>query len=143
MRLVMFMFCMFSTVAYGQSILGKWQLVDESNCMEDKLPAADDNGASLASEMKQIGSPAPQIVEFKEKGAGEESMRILNRKKAANAKNFLYKFSGESLLILDKRSQTITESYAVDKLSADSLVISSSSKPCDIKIFVKIKQARN
>jgi hypothetical protein len=45
------------------------------------------------------------------------------------------------LLILDKKSQTISESYLVDKFTADSLIVSNASRPCDTKIFLKISQA--
>jgi hypothetical protein len=89
--------------------------------------------------MKSMAGATPQVITFKEKLAGEESTRILNRKKSANSKNFLYKFNGEMLLILDKKSQTITDSYLVDKFSADSLIISNASRPCETRILLRIK----
>jgi hypothetical protein len=126
-------------ISQAQSILGKWQLVKESSCLEGELP---DTDSSLAAEMKQMSSPSPQIVHFKDKGAGEESMRIMNRKRTANSKNFLYKFTAESLYILDKRSQTISESYMIDKLTLDSLVISNATRACETKFFVKIRDPK-
>ena len=60
--------------------------------------------------------------------------------KVANQKKFYYKFNGEMLLILDKKTQTISDSYMVDKFSADSLVISDASRPCETMIFVKINE---
>lgn len=128
--------CTFSAV--NAQLIGKWQLVDETTCVEEGV-AGDD---SLADEMRQMSSPSPRTIEFREKGVGEESVRIFNRKKSASGKNFLYKFSGESLLILDKRSQTLTAAYTVDKLTADSLIISNSSRGCETKIFLKISGGR-
>ncbi|MBT1705106.1 hypothetical protein [Chryseosolibacter indicus] len=110
--------------------------------MEDKMTASGDTDA-LINEMKQMSpSASAQVVKFKEKGNGEESTRILTKKRTANNKNFLYKFNGETLLILDKKSQTITDSFMVDKLSTDSLIVSSSSRPCETRIFLKLKNAK-
>jgi len=124
---------------HSQSILGTWQLVKETSCLEGQLADADN---PLAAEMQQMASPSPQIVRFKDKGAGEESIRILNSKKSAGSKNFLYKLTTESLHILDKRSQTIAESYFVDKLTIDSLVISNAGRACETKFFIKIKDPK-
>ena len=131
--------CVFlPALANSQSIRGTWQLVKTAECIESGLdqPGAE---ADLVQEMKQLSSPAPQVIKFGNKGSGEESTRILNKKRAGNAKSFLYKVNGQTLLILDKRSQTISESYSIDKLSADSLILSHSKRACDISFFVKIK----
>jgi len=58
----------------------------------------------------------------------------------ANQKKFLYKFNGEMLLVLDKKSQTISDSYLVDKLTADSLILSNASRPCETKILLRINR---
>lgn len=140
--IVAVMVSMVSSLSYAQSILGTWQLVKEISCMENGLNTEPDSVSSLIMEMKEMASATPQIIQFKEKGVGEENMRILNKRKSANSRNFLYKMNGETLLILDKKSQTISESYTVDKISRDSLVISNSSRPCDIKFLVKIKEPK-
>jgi hypothetical protein len=131
-----------SFVASAQSILGTWQLAKQTTCIEDEMMTEDDSMQSVMDDMKGMSSASPQVVKFKEKGAGTESTRILNKRKPANKNNFLYKFDGEVLLILDKKSQTITETFTVDKISQDSLIISNASRECDTKIFLKIKEAR-
>jgi hypothetical protein len=126
-----------------QSILGTWQLVKETTCIENELkPEKDESMENLVSDMKSRTAPSPRVVQFKEKLIGEESTRILNKKKSANGKNFLYKYTDETLLILDKKSQTITDSYSVDKISQDSLILSSASRPCETRIFLKIKEPK-
>jgi hypothetical protein len=135
-------FSSISLCCSAQSILGTWQLVKQTTCLEDEMVAENEELESLADEMAGMSSASPQVVSFKEKGAGVESTRILNKKKSANKNNFLYKFDGEMLLILDKKSQTITETYAVDKISTDSLIISNTARACETKIFLKIKQAK-
>lgn len=108
--------------------------------MEETADEGGDSGEKLREEMHSQTSPSPQIVSFKANSSGEESTRILNSGKTANAKKFYYKFNGEMLLILDKKSQTISDNYIVDKFTRDSLIISNSSRPCEIRIFVKINQ---
>ena len=123
----------------GQSLIGDWQLVKQSNCLEREMNASADSSQQLVDDMKNMSSASPLVVKFKDKMAGEESMRILTKRKAANSKNFLYRFDGEMLVILDKKSRTITDSFLVEKFAADSLVISNVSRPCETRIFIKIK----
>src|SRR5690606_15424990 len=106
---------------------------------DDQVTGEDGTEAELMTAMKSMSSPTPQIVKFKEKMVGEESTRMLTRKKPDNKTSFLYKFDGERLWILDKRSQTITEAFNVEKISADSLIISSANRPCETKFFVRLK----
>lgn len=129
----------FSITLRAQSIVGSWQLVKETNCMEEQLSADNDSASNLLEDMKSMTPPSPQVVTFKKKMTGEESTRILTRKRSDNRKSFLYKFDGEMLLILDKKSQTITENFTVDKFTTDSLIISSSTRPCEIRVFSRIK----
>lgn len=131
--------CGLITVSKAQSIIGKWQLVKQSNCMEENISPSSADEQDLVDDMNGMSSATPQIVTFKEKLSGEESTRILNRKKSSKNKSFLYKFNGETLLILDKRSQTITANYTVGKFTADSLIISNASRPCETRIFLRLK----
>lgn len=128
-----------SCLASAQSIVGEWQLMKETNCVEDKLSASDSSTKDLVNDMKSMSSATPVVVKFKDKMAGEESMRILTKRKSANNKNFLYRFDGEMLVILDKRSRTITDSFIVDKFDAESLILSNVSRPCETRVFKRIK----
>lgn len=141
-RLLFVSLMLFSFVqSPGQSIIGTWQLTKQENCIENQLPGEESSG-NLADEMDKLSSPSSGIVRFREKGSVEESTRILTKKRKANASSLLYKLSGSTLLILDKKSQTLTETYSVDKISGDSLVLSNSSRPCEIRFFVKIRDSR-
>jgi hypothetical protein len=135
----LFLVCACTLCLQAQSIIGDWQLTKQSDCMEEKMTAVSDSTQQMIDEMKSMTPPTPQIVSFKEKLSGEESTRILNRKKAVHNKSFSYKFDGERLLILDKKSHTLTDSYTVEKFSADSLIISNSSRPCETRIFLRVK----
>ena len=127
----------------AQNIMGKWQLVKQLNCITDEIETESEDEAELVAEMRSMSGPAANVVEFKKKGMGEESTRILNRKKSASPRNFLYRFNGETLLILDKRSQTLTHTYTVDRISPDSLIVSNANRPCETRIFLKIKEGKS
>jgi len=122
----------------GQTIFGTWQLVKESGCLDETASAQDDSLQDLRNEMHSQTPATPQIISFRDNATAEESTRILNSRRSANQKKFFYKFNGEMLLILDKKSQTISDSYLVDKFTADSLIISNASRPCEIKILLRI-----
>jgi hypothetical protein len=122
----------------AQSIVGKWQLTKQTTCIENELET-DESTEDLLNAMRSQGSVSHHIVHFKDNKSGEESTKILFTKKETNSRNFLYKFDGTNLYILDKKSQTIAESYIVEKLEGDSLIISNSSRACDLKMFIRIK----
>lgn len=130
---------LFSTVAlHAQSVVGKWQLVKQSSCIEDDVPMDESGVEDVIADMKEMGAPPPQVLILKENATGEENTKVLSKKKNYNHKSFLYRFNGDGLYILDKRSRTIVEGFTVEKLSADSLILSHSARPCDTRVFVKI-----
>ena len=133
---LLFSFCSSS----AQNIVGSWQLVKQGSCLEEQANVNAEALKELRKEMHAQASAGQQVVSFKSNASGEESTRILNSGKSANQKKFLYKFNGEMLLILDKKSQTISDSYMVDKFTTDSLIISNATKPCETMIFVKITE---
>ena len=121
------------------NIVGNWRLVNQSSCVDETASEIEKS----RSEIRRDTTEAPlagQVVTFKDNATGEEPMRILNSAKAANSRKFYYKFNGDMLLILDKKSQIISDSYMVDKFTADSLIISNTSRPCETMIFVKINE---
>lgn len=130
----------FHASAQTPNIVGSWQLVKQGNCLEEMQDGQGDSLADLRTEMHMRTGAAPQVVSFRDNSSGEESTRILNSGRTANTKKFHYKFNGDFLLILDKKSQTISDNYMVDKFTTDSLIISNASRPCETRIFVKITE---
>ncbi|HYF66559.1 MAG TPA: hypothetical protein VD884_00420 [Ohtaekwangia sp.] len=120
------------------SIVGKWQLVKQTSCIEDEI-SMDEESEALISDMKTRGKRTSQIIEFKDNNNAEESTKIINQRKSYNSKGMLYKFDGTSLYMLDKRSRTIIETFVVEKFSSDSLILSNSARACETKVFIKIK----
>jgi hypothetical protein len=128
-----------STAGNAQSIVGRWQLVKESSCVEDEVETEDAGTQELIDDMKSRSGATPQVIEFKQNNSGHESTKIINRKKSYNSKSFLYRLDGDALYFLDKKSRTIIEGFTVEKLASDSLIITNSARVCETKIFVRIK----
>ncbi|HEX8038882.1 MAG TPA: hypothetical protein VF490_07010 [Chryseosolibacter sp.] len=128
--------------AQTSGITGRWQLVKKSNCMDEAISADADTLQQMRDDMHSRAVAEAQVVSFRDNASAEESTRILSSGRSANQKKFFYKYNGEMLLILDKKSQTISDSYIVEKISSDSLVLSNASRPCEMKFFVKIKDLR-
>lgn len=120
------------------SLVGKWQLIKQTSCIESEIEK-NETEAELEADMYSRSGRTPQVIHFKENNSAEESTKIVNRRKSYNSKALLYRFDGETLHFLDKRSRTIVESFSVEKISGDSLIISNSARACDTKIFIKIK----
>lgn len=128
-----------SLSAYTQSIVGRWQLVKQSSCVEDELGETDDDTQALIDDMKSMGGAGAQVLELRANNTGQESTRIISKKSSYNSKSFMYRYNEMGLYFLDKRSKTIIEGYTVEKLEGDSLIISNASRVCETKIFVRIK----
>ena len=134
----MFLSCSIS-VCFAQSIIGKWQLIKQSNCVEDELGEQEASVKEMVEDMQGLSGAEPQVIEFKDNNTGEESTKIISRKKSYNSKSFLYRYNQSTLYFLDKRSKTIIEGFTVEKMDNDSLIISNAERVCETKIFVRIK----
>lgn len=137
--LMLMVICTASLTTTAQSIVGRWQLVKQTNCVEDQMDMSDADAEEMVSDMQGISGTTPQVLNLKENNAAEESTRIVNRRKSYNSKSFLYKFDGEAIYFLDKRSRTIIEGFTVEKISADSLILTHSARVCETKVFVRLK----
>lgn len=128
-----------SVYCQSQSIVGRWQLVKQSNCVEEEMGDSDDEPQELIEDLKGMSDRTPQVIEFKVNNTGSESTKIINKKKSYNSKSLLYRFDSNGLYFLDKKSRTIIEGFTVEKLESDSLIISNSARVCETKIFVRVK----
>jgi len=89
--------------------------------------------------MLGMSDRTPQVIHFKEKNNAEESTKIINHKKSYNSKAMLYRFDGQNLYLLDKKSRTIIEGFSVEKFSGDTLIIVNTARACETRFFIKIK----
>jgi len=134
--MVSFFVCAGGVMTQAQSIVGKWQLARQTSCIEDELSGGEES--DLIDDMKSRSGADIQVIQFKDNNSAEENTKIINSRKSYNSKALLYKFTGDALYILDKRSKTIIEAFTVEQISADSLIISNSARACETKVFVKI-----
>jgi hypothetical protein len=117
-------FLFISMLCFSQSVIGSWQLAKQTDCNQ---------------EVTEPNKKFPQTLHFKDAFSGEESAKMLNTSKASNTKSFLYKIDETTLYILDKKSRMIVDSYNIDTLEADSLILSNTTSPCTIRVFIKAK----
>src|SRR5690606_11891858 len=98
--LASFAFLAYDVSAQTGSILGTWQLIRQSTCLDEVENSDSEEVAALRADMQSRTSASAQTVSFKANATGEESTRILNSKRTANQKKFYYKLNGDMLLIL-------------------------------------------
>lgn len=123
----------------AQSLVGTWQLVRHTTCLEDEIGDEDEATSDLLDDIRSRESGTPSVIEFKSDNSGEESIRLLASKKPNKRNNFLYRYNEGKLYFLDKKSRLLVGSYDVDRLSADSLVFSDASRACETRIFVRLE----
>ena len=128
-----------SLICQAQSIVGRWQLIKQSNCVESELGEEEAGVQEMVEDMKGLSGAGPQVLELKDNNTGEENTRIISKKKSYNSKSFLYRYHEGTLYFLDKKSKTIIDGYTVEKMDGDSLIISNATRVCETKIFVRIK----
>lgn len=131
-------FCFVTILGQSQSIVGTWQMVKHTSCMDDGIDM-EGSDAELLNDMKGMAGTTPQVLTLRDNNTAEESTKMVSRRKSYNSKSFLYKFNGTALYFLDKKSHTIIEGFTVDKFESDSLIISNASRACETKVFVRIK----
>lgn len=123
----------------AQSLVGTWQLVRHTTCLEDEIGDEDEATGDLLEDIRSRESGTPSVIEFKSDNSGEESIRLLASKRSNKRNNFLYRYNEGKLYFLDKKSRLLVGSYDVDRLSADSLVFSDASRACETRIFVRLE----
>ena len=132
--------CAFTTVGQSQSLIGRWQLVKQTTCLDYEASLNDSTGVEeVLNDMKSMSGPTANVIQFKENNSVEESTKMISKKKSYNSKSFLYKYNGTELYFLDKKSHTIIEGFSVEKFASDSLIISNTSRACETKVFIRIK----
>jgi len=141
MKTITMFFLFISVSVYGQSvsIVGHWQLVKQSNCVDEELGEEEAETQELIEDMKGMSGKTPQVLEFRDNNTVHESTKIVSKRKSYNSKSMLYRMNEGGLYFLDKKSRTIIESFTIEKLASDSLIISNSARVCETKIFVRIK----
>ena len=113
----------------------------KSDCMTEKVdnPNQSEDMDELMSDFNSMKSRTPDVIEFKDKMKGEQSTTIIGKRKTTNEKNFLYRFDGTTLHLLDKKSKTIIASYTVQELTDSKLILEDANRPCEVRVLERIR----
>lgn len=130
-----------SVNTFGQTLVGKWQMMKRSDCLTEKVdnPNQSEDMDELMSDFNSLKSRTPEVIEFKDKMKGEQSTTILGKRKTTNDKTFMYRFDGTTLHLLDKKSSTIIASYTVKELSDSKLILINANRSCEVSVFERIQ----
>lgn len=123
----------------GQSIVGDWQVTKQTNCLENEVSDTLKTDSAMLEARSSHSIHTPKVMSFRADNTGEESIKVQNKKKSANRKKFHYKFDGQNIYILDKKSHLIVSGFVVVTLTADALVYYSEGKECEKTTLVRIK----
>ena len=139
--LILFVFFSVSYVA-GQSLIGTWQLVNQTSCIDDELGEDEEDTQELLADMKSRNSGTNSVIRFKDNANGEENVRMIGSRKSTRMNSFMYKFDGSNIYLLDKKSKLLLGSYIIESITSDSLIVSNAARVCDMKVFVKISDKK-
>jgi hypothetical protein len=122
----------------AQSIVGTWQQVGETSCIQTELKESETEKELLPA-MGGTQNSVAKLIRFFEKGGGEEGIFSKGSKKGSGMNAFQYKVIGQELQFLDKRSGIITQRFIVDELTEGSLKIHNAMKDCEARTFTRVK----
>jgi hypothetical protein len=128
----------FSQLTWGQSLVGRWQLIEEKTCFQSNMKESD-----TELELKDGMGPSRQAVVrmmiFNEKGKGEEGIFSEGKKKGSDMNKFEYRVAGQELQLLDTKSGMATQRFIIDELSVSTLRFHNAIKDCEVKTFTRVK----
>lgn len=140
--LVVIILMFFVSLTKAQSLIGTWQLVNQTTCLSDEIDAEDAETDELINDMKSRSSGTNSVIRFKDNMSGEENIRMFDSRKSSKLNSFLYKFDGSTLYLLDKKSKLLLGSYTIESFTSDSLIFSNSARACETRVFVKVSEKK-
>jgi hypothetical protein len=130
------------SVAFGQSIVGRWQLSEQKTCFQ-----ADVTGIKESETEKELtaamgassATGVARVMTLDQKGRGEEGVMSVGKKKGTSKESFTYQVSGSEFQVLDKKSGLVTKRWIIDELSDTSLKMHDAARDCETKSYTKVK----
>jgi len=124
--------------AQGQSIVGTWQLTEETPCISQQIEESETEKELLES-FGSSSSAVAKLIRFDPKGKGEEGIFKTGKKKGGDMESFRYQLSGDELQFLDKKSGIIKERFTIDELSSVTLKFHRVGRDCEAMTFRRVK----
>lgn len=137
--IVTFALALISGSLFSQSIQGTWQLTSNKTCFQAEMKESETEKELTSKMGSNSTSTVAKLITFNKDGSGKEGIFSAGKKKGAGMETFQYKFSGQELNFIDKKSGMITRRFVVDELTETSLKIHDAVKDCEIKTFTKAK----
>jgi hypothetical protein len=128
-----------SFTAFSQSIQGTWQMTDNKTCFQTNMKETETEKELEGMMGGNSASSVAKLIIFKKDGSGQEGIFSVGKKKGSDMNSFQYKFSGQELNFVDKKSGMITKRFIIDELTETSLKIHDAVKECETKSFTKVK----
>lgn len=121
-----------------QTIVGTWQLTEETPCIGQQIELSDTEKELLPGFGSSSHSVA-KIIRFDPKGKGEEGIFSSGKRKGDDKEAFRYQLSGDELQFLDKKSGMIKERFIIDELTSVKLRFHRVGKDCEMRTLARVK----
>lgn len=144
MKSILFVFLLVFSISFAnaQSLIGTWQLVNQTTCLSEEIDTEDAETDELINDMESRSSGTNSVIRFKDNMSGEENIRMFESRKSSKLNSFLYKFDGSTLYLLDKKSKLLLGSYTIESFTSDSLIFSNAARACETRVFVKVSEKK-
>lgn len=139
MKLIGLILVFISFQTMGQSLVGKWQVTNQTNCLEKELSDSIKSDDSLLKDFSNQSGHSPVMMQFNDDGTATRIIKITGEKKPAETKEYKFSFDGTNIQLSDKKSKSILKVYTVETLTNDSLVYSIPGRECEKTTLVRMK----
>lgn len=127
----------FGHMAFSQSLIGTWQLIDEKTCFQSEMKESSTE-LELKGGMGASRNAVAKIITFNKKGTYGEGIFSEGKKKGSNVHKYNYRLSGQELQLLDKKSGLATQRFIIDELTVSTLRFHNALKDCEVKTFTRV-----
>jgi len=127
------------SLVVGQSIVGDWQVTRQTNCLESEVNETLKTDSAMLEKFFSSTTPTPKVIIFRADNSGEESIKEKTKKRVSSRKKFHYKFDGQNIYILDKKSHLIVVGFVVERLTTDTLIYHPEGKECERTFLIRVK----
>lgn len=138
MRILTITLAFICAQATGQSVVGKWQVTGQTNCLEQELPDSIKTDDTLLKDFANQSSPDPVVWNFTDDGIAKRMIKVTGKKKPVDTDEYTFSFDGANIKILDKKSKSLVFLYTVETLTSDLLVYSVPGKACEKTTLTRI-----
>jgi hypothetical protein len=130
--------CLAGLPAQAQSLVGRWQVTREENCLTSQLAPASETEQEMSAAMENRSGAVPKILKFNADNTAEQNWKQTGKGKSQDKEKFLYKTDGTMVYRLDKKSKLITDTWVIELLTENALVLYTKDRTCERWEFVRV-----